>query len=146
MRDIRFRAWDVSDSSWFSIGEIAILNDGRVIKFDEEGKYTELGKKRFAIQQFTGLKDKNGKEIWEGDIVLISPEDAHEHDGDCEAGCTWGSDEKKQTVVEWSSEWAGFVWDEAKLFDGEYMYSFASYPYTYEVIGNFYENPDLIKK
>jgi uncharacterized phage protein (TIGR01671 family) len=67
------------------------------------------------IMQFTGLKDKNGKEIYEGDIVMLN-----------------GS--KVPKVMEFRK--GSFCLD--------YIY-FGTEAYRMEVIGNIYENPELIK-
>ncbi|HJS82547.1 MAG TPA: YopX family protein, partial [Nitrososphaera sp.] len=54
MRDIKFRVWDTIAKCWKSNDTHDISHcDGEV----------------FIAQQFTGLKDREGKEIWEGDVI-----------------------------------------------------------------------------
>jgi uncharacterized phage protein (TIGR01671 family) len=84
MREIKFRAWDRKDKLWvagFSIGQ--------------SGTLSELGDKVFM--QYTGLKDKTGKEIYEGDVVRA----VHRSD---EVG-GWYSDSKVMGVVYFDAHW-----------------------------------------
>lgn len=58
MREIRFRVWDIELHMW--INNIGMGKDNTLTKGNE---------KRFCVMQYTGLKDKAGKEIYEGDMV-----------------------------------------------------------------------------
>lgn len=82
---------------------------------------------RFIFMQFTGLTDKNGKEIYEGDIVTF---------------IGW-----RNRVVTWQPEgcYAGwFAVDDKKPDRPLGIYS-GEEPNTIEVLGNIYENPELLK-
>lgn len=83
-----------------------------------------------TVGEFTGLKDKNGKEIYEGDILNIK-----QSNGDIEKGIV--TFRNSQFCIKSGNDffcfvWAGIenVWDKNK--DG------------YEIIGNIYENPELL--
>lgn len=112
-RPIKFRAWD-EDEKLMTVWDI-ILSDGF-------RKY--LAADEVILMQYTGLKDKNGKMIFEGDICKNGDweNDAHAYN-------------YRTEVVEWDADngcWIGWNHND----DGM----------TCEVIGNIYENPDLLEK
>lgn len=81
------------------------------------------------IIQSTGLKDKNGKLIYEGDIVKLN----------------YDTDEIK-AVVSWDDkELIGFYLNTTDYFKDKYVTDYDFYKDVYEVIGNLYENPELLE-
>jgi uncharacterized phage protein (TIGR01671 family) len=66
MREIKFRAWNTDRKTMHIVTTLFAPNGiCNTMELDGEGAYGDL----FPLMQFTGLKDKNGKPIYEGDIV-----------------------------------------------------------------------------
>ena len=108
MREIKFRAWDGERKEITTSFEIT--SQGVVVSNFSIRKYHE----DYILMQYTGLKDKNGKEIYEGDIIDF---DARE----------WG--EPHREVVEYDYSYLDMRQNDFK----EWC----------EIIGNIYENPEL---
>ena len=135
MREIKFRAWIKPDSEGnygemiFQGGtsdfEMISNGDGFGVLFDME---RWLDREDFELMQYTGLTDKNGKEIYEGDVVLVK---------DIENG------EKFQ--YETVFKHGAFCAQRANDFD-VIFYAMDSAFYEAEIIGNIYESPELLKQ
>lgn len=127
-REIKFRVWDIELHMW--INNIGMGKDNTLYKGTE---------KRFSVMQYIGLKDKNGNEIYEGDILC---------------------NDKYQT---W--EWRGVVKFSHGVFGAEWLFNVKSQSMVGScgqkhnlrkldddiierqiVIGNIYENPELLTK
>jgi uncharacterized phage protein (TIGR01671 family) len=125
MRPIKFRAWDHVNGKMLAdeIESIAFAKNGLPANASVSGFSMPLllngNEPQLSLMQYTGLKDKNGKEIYEGDIVSGHNGDGSPNVWPVEYACE-------------NSEWTGFnvgADDERDC----------------EVIGNIYENPELLK-
>lgn len=136
MREIKFRVWDTAKKQpMMHFGpQFSLDDDQDNLTFGPGDGSRVLGDydsgERFVLMQFTGLLDKNGKEVYEGDIV------------NCSSGCPHEVVWLDAVPSSGIGGMPGFYL--SGLNDG-YSWSFIEgYPVDEEVIGNIYENSDLL--
>lgn len=123
MREIKFRAWDLCEKKMLSPNQywLEFYYDNPPIMFDNISENGQLPPRRtIELMQYIGLKDKNGKEVFESDIIKWP------------AGLI--------EVVEWQQFYGGNF-----IGPGWQPFCEMEFPSDFEVIGNFYETPELLK-
>uniref|UniRef100_UPI00402508C2 YopX family protein n=1 Tax=Alistipes shahii TaxID=328814 RepID=UPI00402508C2 len=131
MRDIKFRGKRLDNGEWIKGNSIVRVGDGFFIcdwtgvaikKSEFYNLFTEVAPA--TVGQYTGLKDKNGREIYEGDIIGGSN------------GSINGWEWPFKSEIKWNDEECGFntpIWGDMDS------------THYYNVLGNIHDNPDLLK-
>lgn len=137
MRDIKFRAWDNHGSmrEVFGLDKHSLYFDEGPPKdgiYGEEPTITRDARSAWVLMQYTGLKDRNGIEIYEGDILDL--------DSGSESDCIGA-------VI---FEYGCFCYKADWIKDGQHYPELKAYTEIsfcdVEVIGNIYENPELLNE
>lgn len=129
MREIKFRAWDKELEEWtnYSISNI----NGNIIDFyNKETGFWESDREgeRFTLCQYTGLKDKNDREIYEGDIVRAV------------VFSKWIG------VAKYSDKNQAFVFECIdKNYRGNIVFM-SQFDQGFKILGNIYENPEMLEE
>ena len=140
-REIKFRAWDkqlniITDVVCLNLGTwndvILVHPDSKIVLRQET--YNQK-KENIELMQFTGLLDKNGKEIYFGDILQTSNSD------DSDGLDLWKPEDFGYTVVVENPDELGVDFTGWVVGEDESVYS----TLFVEIIGNIYENPELIR-
>ena len=124
----KFRAWDGAKKEMFK-DTFAITESGQVVVVEQEfvtspPDYVFVD--HLVIMQSTGIKDKNGKEIFEGDIV--------DYKG-------------RKAIIKWHGSYASFIYrfvDEMQERVSEWDPLFLAY-HHFEIIGNVYEDKEFLE-
>ena len=121
----KFRAWNelasrmyIVDGLYFDRGMIQYANDANAIRF--------IKLKNITLMQSTGLKDKNGKEVFVGDIIKCTRGCPHEVYLEKEYGGTYIGG---MPAIYLKGIREGYAWTEHE-----------------EILGNIYENPELLEE
>lgn len=148
-REIKFRVWFASKKKYScfvnnSVGDAVSFGlepCGHLTAIDRFGDEILINEADTIIEQFTGLTDKNSKEIYEGDIVTTRPS----------AGCLTSvlSPEEFTSYTKGEVVFSAGSWRIQQSYLGAVrLYEFTNCEccpaYSIEIIGNIHENPELL--
>lgn len=122
----KFRAWDKEFKEMVQVD--ALVFEEQLIKATyKNGNVVKEDLKNYVLMQYTGLTDKNGKEIFEGDILSIETDE-----------------ENVKVSVFWDSKHALFM-AESKKYNGKGALAelVEDNDYPFKIIGNVWEDPEL---
>jgi uncharacterized phage protein (TIGR01671 family) len=131
-RHIKFRVWDVKNKKFLPESYFAILGNGKLI-VTLSGYYndfTNTNQDDYVIQQYTGLTDKNGNLIFEGDIVQYNQNSSYDN---------------MDFIAKWGDDKLGFIFQSNS---GEQLVNQTPHLNRFkhlEVVGNIFEHENLLK-
>lgn len=122
----RYRAWDKEFKEMVQVD--ALVFEEQIVKATyKNGNVVKEDLKNYVLMQSTGLTDKNGKEIFEGDILSVETDE-----------------ENVKLEVSWDSKHALFVFESKKYNAKDALGElFEDNPYPFKIIGNAWEDPEL---
>lgn len=137
MREIKFRAWNPDWDEMVYSGLEILFDKREFYPFGFEVGFSHYPTEEWTIMQYTGLKDKNGKEIFEGDIIKYSfdlPESSY---------ATEEGLKIRINKVIWSELRSSFSVG-SKMANND-LFRYVRNGNRVEVIGNIYENPEFLE-
>ncbi len=139
MRELKFKFWNKIAHRFQAPNKYAIQGDGLYVSYDYDmmawDDPSSFDNSILVPCQYTGLKDKNNEEVYEGDIIKYTFD-----------GASYPKEAvDKILICEWDQSNAWFVFKEHddNISDGYYWLEIKGYC---EVIGNIFENPELLKQ
>lgn len=127
----RYRAWDKIHKTMYEVDDIMSIDFGKskisvkTLFFEQTNRYDFDD---IVLMQSTGLTDKHGKEIFEGDILSIETDE-----------------ENVRVEVSWDSKHALFVFESKKYNEKEALGElFEDNSYPFKIIGNIWEDGELL--
>lgn len=144
----KFRVWSIANKKYCHFATMDLSADGllRVIRPLEQSEYIDDYESRYVIQQCTGLKDKNGKLIYEGDILKINTHFNHLVPDDFNYKY---ESEKGYSLfkVYYNEEFARYEMKRIKWVKWETEHKRLCNIHTnHIIIGNIYENAELLEE
>ncbi|AUR95384.1 hypothetical protein NVP1206O_39 [Vibrio phage 1.206.O._10N.222.51.B10] len=154
MREIKFRAWDKTINHYQSVYSVEFLQGG--VKVEGPGVHIGNGWASedngfthdcdVVLEQYTGLKDNNGVEIYEGDLIRIPAKSQFEetsyncfevfyHDNECIGGQNIGFCMNRMHTHGSSGGGSGYKFTPESI-----------KKHGFAVIGNIHQNPELVNK
>jgi uncharacterized phage protein (TIGR01671 family) len=138
-REIKFRAYSSHNHKMYPVSNIEWDIDGRIWVTADDGKNgIELIDEEAHLMQYTGLKDKNGREIYEGDFVSF--------------GSVWNNGNNEDIdeefhigVVEYDPNYAVYNVNCEESGERHFMFMDVVNYDGFGVIGNIFENPELLE-
>jgi uncharacterized phage protein (TIGR01671 family) len=138
-REIKFRAYSSHNHKMYPVSDIEWDIDGRIWVTADDGKNgIELIDEEAHLMQYTGLKDKNGREIYEGDFVSF--------------GSVWNNGNNEDIdeefhigVVEYDPNYAVYNVNCEESGERHFMFMDVVNYDGFGVIGNIFENPELLE-
>lgn len=126
MRDIKFRAWLKSNKLMYNVLCVDIAEKKAFIEHGDMRGYAKYPEE-IKLMQCIGLKDKSGKDIYEGDIVKAI------------SFARWIG------VVKYSDKNQAFIFDDLdKKYRGDSIVFMSQFDESFKILGNIYENPELV--